>query len=70
MDTQAPRKSENISKKLAQLDAMMTIAASEQFNDFTDITKADALWLCKDLTTEIKQEFDSIGGDIPITSQD
>lgn len=69
MEQQTQKNRDSISKKLAQLDALMTIAASEQFNEFSEITRTDALWLCKDLTSEVKHQFNSIGDDIPIISQ-
>lgn len=45
-------------RKTSQLEAALLIAGNDSFDDFNQEIKGNFLWLCSDLATEVRDNFD------------
>lgn len=69
MNNKAPELADTLERKTAQLEASLLIAGSDSFDDFSQEIKGNFLWLCSDLSTEIRDEFDKFRTAIKKSSQ-
>lgn len=50
---------DTLDRKTAQLEAALVIGGSDSFDDFSQEIKGNFLWLCSDLASEIRSDFDN-----------
>lgn len=59
MNQQAKNLADTLDRKTAQLEAALSVASTHAFTSLDQATKGDFLWLCSDLASEIRSDFDS-----------
>ena len=64
MNNKARKLSEKLSKKTTQLDALLKVASSPDFEDWSTRIKSDYLWACSDLSEKIRSDFDLFHNEI------
>lgn len=58
MDSKALELADTLERKTAQLESALLVAGNDSFDDFSQEIKGNFLWLCSDLSTEIRDDFD------------
>lgn len=59
MNDKARDLADSLSKKTAQLSALLAVASSGDFHEFSEAIRIDYLWSCGDISDEIRDEFDT-----------
>ena len=59
MNQQAFELSDALDRKTAQLEAALLVAGNDSFDDFSQEIKGNFLWLCSDLASQVRTDFDN-----------